>query len=100
MYCGLNFFATIFVFFTGSGWLFGCLLEENPPIFLYNKDDLLELQHRIYSKDPTFELSLKALIADAERNLHDGPYSVIEKTSLPPSFYKVLQEYAGLQNCP
>lgn len=62
--------------------------------FLFHKEDLKELQRRVSQHDPIFERAVGELLFEANLTLSEGPFSVLEKTGVPPS--KDKHDYMSL----
>jgi hypothetical protein len=60
-------------------------LSRPPRVFLLDADYLSATQRRIRDGDKTLASALTALERDAKSALHAGPFSVMEKTNVPPS---------------
>src|SRR5262249_1751712 len=54
-------------------------------VFLLDGEHLRATQQRIHEGDKTLAPSLTQLERDAKSALHAGPFSVVEKTNVPPS---------------
>lgn len=86
-----NFFTYTSIFFftcvvlTTSCWGAIRIIPDPSSFFLLNEEDMYELQRHVLANDPAFENALKALLHEANKDLQAGPYSVMQKTSLPPS---------------
>lgn len=74
----------IFSFFIIQGFSLESFVDK-PRVFLLNDNDLIELQKRVSFKDPVFDGALESLLTEADRDLEAGPYSVMDKTNIPPS---------------
>ena len=58
---------------------------ESPRVYSLRADALARARERIASGDPTIQPAYRRLIADADRALQAGPFSVMDKQRLPPS---------------
>ena len=77
----LIFFCTA-VFF--SSWI-SVHEQDKPVVFALNVQSLEKNKKRVAAKDPSIMAAYKALIKDADKALHFGPVSVMEKKNDPPS---------------
>src|SRR5918996_3977440 len=58
---------------------------ESPRVYSLRADALARARERIASGDPTIQPAYRRLIADADRALQAGPFSVMDKQRVPPS---------------
>lgn len=59
--------------------------SDTPRVFLMDGNFLRATRQRIHDGDKTFAPALAELEREAKSALHAGPFSVVEKTNLPPS---------------
>jgi hypothetical protein len=59
--------------------------QSLPSEVLLNKVKLLEVKQKIKAGDPTYTKAYNVLIKMADKALGKGPYSVVNKTKVPPS---------------
>ena len=59
--------------------------EAHASFLLFNSQDLIQLQRCVGNKDPLFQSTVESLIEEANEELFQGPYSVINKTKAPPN---------------
>lgn len=81
-----------YIFFISSLLLFSCASTkgngtppQTPAVFILNGDKLKSNKARIAAKDPALMPAYKKLLADADKALQEGPFSVMEKKHSPPS---------------
>lgn len=56
-----------------------------PRLFLYDGETLLALRTRVGAGDPVLKPAMDKLVNEAESALDEGPFSVMDKTTTPPS---------------
>lgn len=59
--------------------------EPPPRVFLLDSAALVSVKTRVAAGDESLAPALKALLKDADRALGQGPFSVMDKTAVPPS---------------
>ncbi len=59
--------------------------EELPRVFLLDAGELLAIRDRIYAGEEDLQAADQCLIRDADQALYAGPFSVVDKETLPPS---------------
>lgn len=60
-------------------------VAQVPRVFVLDAKILKENRSRVLNKDVTLMPSFRQLIKEAEKALKEGPFSVMEKTNVPPS---------------
>ena len=58
---------------------------EEPRVFCMNRQGLREAKVRIGRNDPLLQPSLRRLLQQADKALEAGPFSVMQKSKVPPS---------------
>lgn len=73
--------------------------SSQPRVFCMSRKGLLEAKAMITRNDPLLQASFKKLLKQADKALEAGPFSVMQKTKVPPSGdkhdYMSVPPYAG-----
>lgn len=58
---------------------------EAPRLFIIDAAALISVRDHVRAGDPSLEPAMKKLLSDAEDALKEGPFTVVDKTIMPPS---------------